>query len=216
MLELLARASEDVKLALALLLNLLLPILLRQVLIQSVLLILELLGHLPILAHRMLLVLIVVDGRVGTARLGSFSNKVAAHLDINLLIEEDFLPVLARTLLLGELSELGILEVAILKLFQDWITLELNSLRDSLLELLEGLTGRKRVQYACSEVRPLICAFSQVAGRVLTLKRFSHDLATRLLVAHFTAFFLGRAALLFVQLDLLLAGPGLAGNERLA
>ena len=84
----------------------------------------------------MLLVLIVVDGRVRTARLGSFSDKVAAHLNINLLIEEDFLPVLARTLLLGELSELGILEVAILKLFQDWITLELNSLRDSLLELL--------------------------------------------------------------------------------
>ena len=57
----------------------------------------------------MLLVLIVVNGRVGTARLGPFSDKVAAHLNINLLIEEDFLPVLACALLLGELSELRIL-----------------------------------------------------------------------------------------------------------
>ena len=116
----------------------------RQFFVLTHLFIRELLSHLLIFTHRVVLFLFVFGTwhRTWTTRIFS-KHEVAAHFDIQLLVEKDLLHVLELSLILCVVSQLGIREVIVIKLPRDRITFKLASLSDSLLEHFQGLPRSK-------------------------------------------------------------------------
>lgn len=116
----------------------------RQFFVLTHLFIRELLSHLLIFAHRVVLFFFVFGTWHRTWTTWIFSkHEVTAHFNIQLLVEKDLLHVLELSLILCVVSQFGIREVILIKLPRDRITFKLASLSDSLLEHFQGLPRSK-------------------------------------------------------------------------